>query len=509
MPRPAAVIAYTSQNYDVSGGVAGRRAASAGFLNAYIRHAGLDTFTCFSHERADVEAFSELVTRNRGKRRSVVGIGPEELPRVSEIGTLYTPGPDLSRFAWLRRSGDQRGYSLVGVTHTLSEAAAMEAIGALLTAPAQAWDAVVCTTAVAKAAVTRLLDEYGEYLGMLAGTKLRSRVQLPVIPLGVDCDAFTAEANERADFRARHGIPLEDVVLLYVGRLDYAEKANPIALYLAAEQAAARSRRRIHLLEVGWFRAEMFAEAFAQAASVLAPSVNRIVLDSREPAHRRAWFAADIFVSLSDNIQETFGLTPVEAMAAGLPAVVSDWDGYRETVRDGVDGFRIPTLAPAAGAGEALAFDYAAGNANHSIFCAAASQSTAVDVVACTDALVRLIDDADLRRRMGEAGRRRARETFDWRVVIAAYQQLWLELAERRRTAPETAPVGAGRAARPLAMDPFTLFGEWPSGLLGADTMLTVSAGSDAALAGAMRRLWLAVPVAGMILDEAATATMM
>ncbi|HYM01371.1 MAG TPA: hypothetical protein VET85_00415, partial [Stellaceae bacterium] len=46
-------------------------------------------------------------------------------------------------------------------------------------------------------------------------------------------------------------------------------------------------------------------------------------------------------------------------------------------------------------------------------------------------------------------------------------------------------------------------------GLLGADTMLTVSAGSDAALAGAMRRLWLAVPVAGMILDEAATATMM
>ena len=28
-------------------------------------------------------------------------------------------------------------------------------------------------------------------------------------------------------------------------------------------------------------------------------------------------------------------------MAAGLPVVVSDWDGYRDTVRDGVDGFRI------------------------------------------------------------------------------------------------------------------------------------------------------------------------
>ena len=29
-------------------------------------------------------------------------------------------------------------------------------------------------------------------------------------------------------------------------------------------------------------------------------------------------------------------------MAAGLPVVVSDWDGYRYTVTDGVEGFRIP-----------------------------------------------------------------------------------------------------------------------------------------------------------------------
>jgi glycosyltransferase involved in cell wall biosynthesis len=33
-------------------------------------------------------------------------------------------------------------------------------------------------------------------------------------------------------------------------------------------------------------------------------------------------------------------------MAAGIPVVVSDWDGYKDTVRDGVDGFRIPTFKP-------------------------------------------------------------------------------------------------------------------------------------------------------------------
>ena len=72
---------------------------------------------------------------------------------------------------------------------------------------------------------------------------------------------------------------------------------------------------------------------------------------------RCCWAAADIFLSLVDNPQETFGLAPVEAMAAGVPVVVSDWDGYRYTVSDGVEGFRISTLSPGhVQQGEELAF---------------------------------------------------------------------------------------------------------------------------------------------------------
>ena len=67
---------------------------------------------------------------------------------------------------------------------------------------------------------------------------------------------------------------------------------------------------------------------------------------AKNPDVVRCCWAADIFLSLVDNHQETFGLSPVEAMAAGVPVVVSDWDGYRYTVQNGVEGFRIPTLAP-------------------------------------------------------------------------------------------------------------------------------------------------------------------
>jgi len=43
--------------------------------------------------------------------------------------------------------------------------------------------------------------------------------------------------------------------------------------------------------------------------------------------YRSAWQAAGVFIALSDKIQETLGLTPLEAMAEGLPVIVSDWDG--------------------------------------------------------------------------------------------------------------------------------------------------------------------------------------
>jgi len=502
---PAAAIAFAAADYDLAGAVAGRRSASAGFLAAYVRHAAQSGLTGLAHEPPDAPAFRDFVARHGGSGAPVETIALRELPRLAEIGTLYTPGPDLGIYASLRRGGDQRAFSVVGVTHTLSELHAMDAIGRLLTAPVQSWDALVCTTTVAKRAVERALDAYGDDLHDATGAKIGCRAALPIIPLGVDSGAFAAREGERAAFRARHNIPQDAVVLLYVGRLDHAEKANPVPLYIAAQHAAERAGRPVHLVEVGWFRSDFFAEAFAQAAAVLAPSVARTVLDSRQDANRRAWFAADIFVSLADSVQETFGLTPIEAMAAGLPLVVSDWDGYRDTVRDGVDGFRVPTLMPPAGSGDTLAVEYAAGNFNHAMFSAAASQSSAVDVGACADRLLRLIADPELRRRMGAAGQRRARETFDWRVVIAAYEELWAELSERRRTAAEAAAPLAGRPPSPPRMDPFDLFRDWPTDRLAPEMILTLPAGADASLAGAMRALGAAAPMPAMLLDAAQT----
>ena len=92
--------------------------------------------------------------------------------------------------------------------------------------------------------------------------------------------------------------------------------------------------------------------------------------------------AADVFISLVDNIQETFGITPLEAMASGLPVVVSDWDGYRHTVRDGEEGFLIPTLGgPEEGFVGDLVGEHALGFKSYQQYVSIVAQHTAVHVV--------------------------------------------------------------------------------------------------------------------------------
>ncbi len=136
----------------------------------------------------------------------------------------------------------------------------------------------------------------------------------------------------------------DEVAVLFAGRLTFHAKAHPLPMLLGLERARAASGQAVALVVFGQFPNDAIAAAFREEAALFAPSVRLVVLDGADPANGpRAWAAADVFTSLSDNIQETFGLTPVEAMAAGLPCVVSDWDGYKDTVRDGVDGFRVPT----------------------------------------------------------------------------------------------------------------------------------------------------------------------
>jgi hypothetical protein len=177
-------------------------------------------------------------------------------------------------------------------------------------------------------------------------------------------------------------------------------------------------------------------------------------------------------MSLADNVQETFGLTPIEAMAAGLPTIVSDWNGYRDSVRHDIDGFRIPTVLPPSGMGLDLAWGQLSETLPYGAYVAHTAMTTAIDVDACTQALTTLITNPELRTRMGANARQRAEQVYDWSVVIAAYETLWQELAEIRAIAPEAVPLAPNEPPYPLVDDPFRLFAHYPTTRLGADHQL-------------------------------------
>jgi hypothetical protein len=203
------------------------------------------------------------------------------------------------------------------------------------------------------------------------------------------------------------------------------------------------------------------------------------------------WSVADLFLSLSDNVQETYGLTPLEAMAAGLPCVVSDWDGYRESVRHNVDGFRISTYAPRAGAGRDLAYRHSNGWDNYSQYIGAASQMTAVDISEATNAIYELAINPDLRQRMGAAGREHAQSTLDWKVLIPKYEALWREQNNRRLAAAQEQP-RRNTADDPYRLDPFRLFASYPTEWLTPTTTISLSPSMTPAKARAILNMKLA-----------------
>ncbi len=103
------------------------------------------------------------------------------------------------------------------------------------------------------------------------------------------------------------------------------------------------------------------------------------------------------------------------------------------------------------------------------------------DIDATAAAFERLASDPDLRRRMGANGAARARERFDWKVVIRSYEELWRGLAELRAAGEPASPSPGQQNSGfwPARPDPFHLFASFPSGRFSGQTRFVQVAGID------------------------------
>lgn len=464
-------ILFEPEAYSISGPkLMGRNAAGNSFLTGLFKYSTSEFHAAFCADEARAKTFKKFA-EDSGSSKALRYISPQSLHELSNIGCLYVPEPGLGTYARQRSLFGHHQWSLCGITHTILSANAMDAITGLLTSPVQPWDALTCTSRAVHASVRTVLDSEIEYLSMRLGATKFRLPKLPIIPLGIDVNEFKSTKSDRDLARQILGIADDETVILYLGRLSFHAKSHPAALYESIHKAS--EGKKVVLVECGWFANDFIKDAFDEAANTFAPNVRRIYLDGRRVDKRKlAWSCSDIFVSLTDNLQETFGITPVEAMAAGLPVIVTDWDGYRDTIRHGIDGFLIPTSMASTDVGKELARRYAINIDNYDHFCGLTSQLISVDIEAASNSLRALINNNELRKKMGEAGRKRAEEIFDWSKIIKIYEDLWRELDLERTASAKNGQYDQITYPWPARMNPFEAFKSYPTSILNLSTKI-------------------------------------
>ena len=201
--------------------------------------------------------------------------------------------------------------------------------------------------------------------------------QYVVIPPGVALE----ELSDRVSARTALGLPVDQPVVLFVGRLTAVKRPDRLieAMVLVLER-----RSDVVLAIAG--EGELLEETRSRAEP-LGESV-RFLGWQRDVTCLYA--AADCMVLTSDN--EGMPVTLIEAAMAGVPSVTTDVGSAREVVLDGVTGL---VVAPSA--------------------------------AAVADGLLRLLDK-DLRHQMGAAARARAEAEFGTRRLIADHEALYERL---------------------------------------------------------------------------------
>ena len=362
---------------------------------------------------------------------------------LNEIENLHIPGPNIERWTAIRANCKSNKFSITGIIHTLCSNLVIDGFKEYIFGGLEPWDALVCTSSCGKEVVERTINFYQESFERKYNIKISPQKypQLYTIPLAVNditFDKSLTRNQKRLKARKKLGISEEAIVILYLGRLSFHAKSHPIATYKSISKINIdEANKEIVLLECGTFANKKIEDLYNNMIySFKNLSVKRIggLKQASEEAKIDSLNAANIFISLSDNIQETFGLTVIEAMAAELPCIVSDWNGYKDLVKDNKTGFLIPTKY-AIGSDEGINsvdIDYKIEKINFDYMIGIKSMKTVINESVLINKLSLLIGNKELRETMGSNGRKRWNELFNWKVVSEQYRKLWADLKEKR-----------------------------------------------------------------------------
>lgn len=352
---------------------------------------------------------------------------------ASELDVLHNVSSEYLPMIGLRENIKKR----IPVTWTIHCASYPELLDKLFLpmtmAPVKSYDALVCTSEAVKQAAESILSRVESYTGK------KSCVNLVKNPLGINIEKFSPQ--NKKELRIKYGLPQDSFVILWLGRFSAADKANLYPLFVTFSRLIkANPNVDLKLILAGYQPAGTdYISTLEKTACLMNLQEHIIWMKNHDISLRDELYnLCDVFTSPADNIQETFGITPIEAMACGIPQVVSDWDGYRDTVVDGETGFLIQTnwmdCCNDISKRGFLPFEM---NHRTQLHHYLTSLSIVIDLEKYQEAFQSLISNKELYHQMSVASRKRAIEIYDWHRIIKKMDAIWSELIEKAQKSDE------------------------------------------------------------------------
>lgn len=206
-----------------------------------------------------------------------------------------------------------------------------------------------------------------------------------IVPRGVDTNLFKPRDGEGRLTNAL-GIGQNDIVVLYVGRLDLVKGVNYL---LQAGQKVLPRWRRTKFIIVGDGSLRREHERFAK------PLFPNIIFTGWRDDVPQLMNISDIFVLPS--LSEGAANVAMEASASGLPVIASEVGEVPQIVSNGETGILVKPR----------------------------------DVESLVTAIEKLINDPSLAKKMGEAGRKRMVERYSWEIICDKLQKAYQEVIDR------------------------------------------------------------------------------
>ncbi len=399
-------------------------------------------------ERQKNQLITDGLTPDNANRLVPVPVENKSLGSESDDLVLATMGPELRTLATLRHRLHRHDLPICGFIHSINSARVVFNILQQYFAGLDECDLLFCSSR----AGMKTIEVYLEEIDRLLPNDIRYRARRVLVPLGVRIP--TVDPTGRFALRQRLGLAPTKTIALFFGRLSQMSKADLGPLLLALSVLSRRGTI-FHLVLAGDDTQAKEAPRLAALAADLGCHMNLTVWVNTSPEDKHLLYsAADIFVSPSDNIQETFGLAVAEALAYGMPAIVSDWSGYRDLVADGKTGYLIRSFFPA-DVDRLQLGDCTSSMLEEDLL----AQSTTIDFMELCEKLEKLVLDSALRTQMGRAGRQFAENHLGWRVIVNRYEELWHESCQMVKGACRS---GIGRS-RVLSISLEKSFGHFAS----------------------------------------------